>query len=87
MTPAGAAIREVVEVVFDSVSKPAFVVIASEATAAAVPYSVASSMKSGDKVVMDQSRLKSAPKVKQGEWRSSSSENWKSDASRYWNKG
>jgi hypothetical protein len=87
VTPAGAAIGEVVDVVFDSVSKPAFVVIASEGKASAVPYAVASSMKSGDKVVMDQSRLKSAPKVKQGEWRSTSSENWKGDSSRYWSKG
>jgi hypothetical protein len=87
VTPAGAPIGEVVDVVFDSVSKPAFVVIASEGKASAVPYSVASSMKSGDKVVMDQSRLKSAPKVNQGEWRSSSSETWKSDAKKYWNKG
>jgi sporulation protein YlmC with PRC-barrel domain len=87
VTPNGAAIGEVVDVVFDSVSKPAFVVIASDGAASAVPYSVASSMKSGDKVVMDQSKLKSAPKMKQGEWRSKSSENWKSDSSRYWNKG
>jgi len=87
VTPKGAAIGEVVDVVFDAVAKPAFVVIASEGTAAAVPYAVADSMKSGGKVVMDEARLKKAPKVKQGEWRSNTSENWKGDASRYWNKG
>jgi sporulation protein YlmC with PRC-barrel domain len=87
VTPRGAAIGEVVDVVFDAVSQPAFVVIASEGTTAAVPYSVASSMKSGDKVVMDESRLKSAPKVKQGEWRSKSNENWKGNSTRYWEKG
>jgi PRC-barrel domain len=88
VTPGGAPLGEVVEVVFDSVAqRPTFVVIASDSGPAAVPYSVASSMKSGDKVVMDQARLKSAPKVKDGEWRSQSGSHWQQDSTRYWEKG
>ena len=87
VSPKGAAIGEVVDVVFDAVAKPAYVVIASEGTAAAVPYAVADSMKSGGKVVIDEAKLKKAPKVKQGEWRSNTSDAWKGDASRYWSKG
>ena len=87
VTPNGASLGKVVDVVFDSVAKPAFVVIASENGPAAVPYSVASSMKSDGKVVIDQARLKSAPKVKDGEWRGASGSRWQQDATRYWTKG
>jgi sporulation protein YlmC with PRC-barrel domain len=87
VTPAGAPIGKVVDVVFDSVAQqPAFVVIASENGQAAVPYSVASSMRSGGKVVMDQSRLKSAPKVKDNEWRRESGSHWQQESARYWEK-
>lgn len=82
-----APLGEVVDVVFDAKEQPAFVVIASEGKAAAVPYATASSMMSGDKVVMDQSRLARAPKVKQGEWRNPANSSWKTDASQYWTKG
>lgn len=82
-----APLGKVVEVVFDAKGQPDFVVIASEGKAAAVPYAAANSMMSGDKIVIDQSRLSRAPKVKQGEWRDASSTGWKSDSQRYWNKG
>ena len=79
-TPLG----KVVDVVFDAKNQPAFVVIASEGESVAVPYSVANSMRNDeDKIVMDQARLHSAPKVKRGEWRQSSG-TWKNDATRYW---
>jgi sporulation protein YlmC with PRC-barrel domain len=85
VTPSGAPIGKVVDVVFDSVAQqPAFVVIASENGQAAVPYSVASSMKSGGKVVIDKSRLKSAPKVKDGEWRNETGSHWQQESARYW---
>jgi PRC-barrel domain len=87
VSPNGAPLGEVVDVVFDSVAKPSFVVIASDSGPAAVPYSVASSMKSGEKVVMDQARLNNAPKVKDGEWRKQSGSRWQQDATRYWEKG
>lgn len=82
-----APLGKVVDVVFDSKDQPAFVVISSGGTATAVPYSVANSMMSEDKLVIDQSRLKAAPKVKQGEWRSEASSSWKQDAARYWDRG
>lgn len=87
VTPGGTPLGKVVDVVFDSVAKPAFVVIASESGSAALPYSVANSMKNDGKVVIDQARLKSAPKVKEGEWRAESGSRWQQDATRYWQKG
>lgn len=82
-----APLGKVVDVVFDAKNQPAFVVISSGGSAMAVPYEVANSMMSADKIVIDQSRLKAAPKVKQGEWRSDASSNWKQDATRYWERG
>lgn len=87
VAPNGTTIGKVVDVVFDAVSKPTFVVIASENGPAAVPYSVASSMQSEGKVVMDRAKLTSAPKVKDGEWRTKSGSQWQQDATRYWEKG
>ena len=45
---------------------------------------ITGSMKSGGKVVMDQSRLKSAPKVKDGEWRKESGSHWQQESAKYW---
>ncbi len=82
-----APLGKVVDVVFDAKNQPAFVVISSGGTATAVPYAIANSMMSSDKIVIDQSRLKAAPKIKQGEWRSDASSSWKQDATRYWDRG
>lgn len=87
VSPSDAPLGKVVDVVFDAKNQPAFVVISSGNTATAVPFAVANSMMSADKIVIDQSRLKAAPKVKQGEWRSESSSSWKQDAARYWDRG
>lgn len=87
VTPADAQIGSVVDVVFDAKGQPSFVVIQSQSDMAAVPYSAASSMMKGDKVVMDQWRFERAPKVKQGEWRTQSGGTWKNDAAKYWEKG
>jgi sporulation protein YlmC with PRC-barrel domain len=84
VTPTAAPIGKVVDVVFDTKDQPAFLVIASGGTQAAVPYAAASSMMSGARVVIDQSRLERAPKVKQGEWRNRSNDSWKADAASYW---
>jgi hypothetical protein len=82
-TPLG----KVVEVVFDAKGQPEFVVIAThQGQTAAVPYKTASAGKSANKVVVDESRLKRAPTLKQGEWRGES-DTWKMDSSRYWGKG
>lgn len=84
---ADAPIGKVVDVVFDAKDQPAFVVIASGGNQAAVPYAAASEMMEGSRVVMDQSRLDRAPKVKQGEWRSQSPGTWQQDSANYWMKG
>jgi cytoskeletal protein RodZ len=81
-----APLGKVVDVVFDAQNQPAFVVISSGSDATAVPYSVANSMMSADRIVIDQSRLKAAPKIKQGEWRSEASSSWKQEATRYWDR-
>jgi hypothetical protein len=83
-----APIGKVVDVVFDAKDQPAFVVIASGGNQAAVPYAAASEMMEGNRVVMDQSRLDRAPKVKQGEWRSQTNDStWQQDSANYWMKG
>jgi hypothetical protein len=87
VSPSDAPLGKVVDVVFDAKSQPAFVVISSGGSATAVPFAVASSMMAEDKMVVDQARLKAAPKVKQGEWRSDSSSSWKQEATRYWERG
>lgn len=87
VTTSNAPLGKVVDVVFDAAKQPAFVVIESAGKATAVPYSVASSMKTADKIVIDQSRLQAAPKVKSGEWRNESNAGWKKEATKYWDRG
>jgi hypothetical protein len=87
VTSANAPIGKVVDVVFDATDQPAFVVIQSEGKATAVPYSVANSMKTADKIVIDRSRLQAAPKVKEGQWRDESSRSWKKESEQYWDRG
>lgn len=87
VTKSNAPLGEVADVVFDAQQQPAFVIIATEGESTAVPYAAASSMMSGDKVVIDQAKLQSAPRVKQGEWRNQSSTRWQKDAKEYWDRG
>lgn len=87
VSPSDAPLGKVVDVVFDAKNQPAFVVISHGGTATAVPYTVANAMRSDDRIVVDHSRLKAAPKIKQGEWRSEPSGSWKQDATRYWDRG
>lgn len=81
-----APVGRVVDVVFDSANQPEFVVIQSAGKNVAVPYSVANANKTEDKIMIDESRLRSAPDIEQGEWRSATDSNWKQDATRYWEK-
>jgi hypothetical protein len=87
VTQANAPLGRVTEVVFDSKQQPAFVIISTEDQSSAVPYAAASSMMSDDKVVIDQSKLKAAPKLKEGEWKQQSSAKWQAEAARYWDRG
>lgn len=82
-----ATVGRVVDMVFDAKNQPEFVVIESAGKTVAVPYSVANANKSANKIVIDETRLQSAPKVKQGAWRSETDSSWKQDATRYWKKG
>jgi uncharacterized protein YrrD len=80
-----APVGKVVDVVFSASNQPEFVVIESAGKNVAVPYSVANaSMSANNKIMIDESRLHAAPKVKQGEWRSKSQGTWKQDAMKYW---
>jgi PRC-barrel domain len=79
-----APLGTVADVTLDAAGQPEFVVIAVQGQETAVPYRTASSMMSGNKLVMDRSRLQGAPKIKQGERRGGSTA-WKNDASQYWN--
>ena len=81
-----APVGRVVDVVFSASNQPEFVVIESAGKQVAVPYSVANANMSANKIVIDESRLQSAPKMKQGEWRSKTEGSWKKDATRYWDK-
>ena len=84
VTTGDAPLGEVVDVVFDATNQPEFVVISSEGKSMAVPYAVASSMMTADRIVMDRSRLQAAPKVKEGQWRGEASGSWKKESARYW---
>jgi hypothetical protein len=86
VTPADAPLGKVAEVVFDATGQPEFVVIAADGKTSALPYATASAMLSGEKVVIDKARLQGAPKLKAGEWRDRSSDDWKDDAIRYWDR-
>lgn len=79
-----APVGKVVDVVFSASNQPEFVVIESQGKQVAVPYSVANANMSANKIMIDESRLQGAPKVKQGEWRSKTEGTWKKDATRYW---
>jgi hypothetical protein len=49
-----------------------------------VPYDKALGMVRGDKVIMSQSKLAAAPKVKQTEWLDQTHSSWRNEADRYW---
>lgn len=84
VSPAKASIGEVVDVVFDSRGQPDYIVIASEGANAALPYKTASSMMERGSVIVDEAKLRSAPKLEQGQWRTQRDGSWKEAASDYW---
>ncbi len=86
-TPAGERLGAVVDLVLDPSGQPAYVVIATPADAAAVPYRTASSMVQGNKVVVDRAKLKRAPKVKRDSLKDSSNTAWQGKSDAYWNEG
>jgi len=62
-----------------------YVVIASSGgSATPVPYAAASSMIQNGKIVVERTRLESAPKVQQSQLEDRSSKTWQSKADKYW---
>ncbi|MGH8286414.1 MAG: PRC-barrel domain-containing protein [Steroidobacteraceae bacterium] len=87
-TATGESLGTVIDIVADATTgAPLFVVISSEGETTAVPYAAANSMVQQDALVMDRSRLESAPRVDQGEWRDPASGDWTSEANGYWGQG
>jgi hypothetical protein len=87
-TPTGEPLGTVVEVVNDQATgQPAFAVITAGDHTTAVPYTAAASMVQQNAIVMDRSRLESAPHLEQGEWRNQTSGTWATEANSYWGQG
>jgi hypothetical protein len=86
VTPADAPLGKVVDVVFGETQQPEFVIISSEGKSVAMPYSAANSMMTTDKIVVDRTKLRSAPKLSEDQWRKDVTGKWRLDAMRYWDK-
>jgi hypothetical protein len=80
----GEQLGSVVDIVRDKAGKPTYAVVAIDTEATAVPYDRALGMIHGDKVIMSQSKLAAAPKVKQSEWLDQTHSSWRKDADSYW---
>lgn len=84
-SPAGEAIGRVKDIVPDAnTGDPAYVVIATRLGSVAVPYSVIAPMFQGGHVVLDRSRLDTAPRVQDTQLQDKSNATWKKEADRYW---
>jgi hypothetical protein len=85
-SPAGENIGRVRDIVPDAkTGDPAYVVIATRKGATAVPYAALAPMYQSGHVVMERSRLESAPHVSDSQLRDDSmSAEWKKQADRYW---
>ena len=83
-TSAGEPLGSVVDIVRDKSGKPTYAVVAIDNDTTAVPYDTAVSMVRNGKVIMSQSKLAGAPKVKQSEWLDQTSSTWRTQSDRYW---
>jgi hypothetical protein len=80
----GTQLGSVVDIVRSTSGTPTYAVVAIDNDTTAVPYDTAVAMVRGDKVVMSQTRLASAPRVKQSEWLDETSSKWRTESDRYW---
>jgi hypothetical protein len=81
----GEQLGSVVDIVRDKKSgKPTYAVVAIDTDTTAVPYDKAMGMVHGNKVVMSQAKLASAPKVKQSEWLDETHTAWRMESDHYW---
>lgn len=84
-SPAGEPIGRVKDIVPDAGSgDPAYVVITTRSGTTAVPYAVISPMFQNGHVVLDRSKLDSAPRVKEEQLREKDDSRWRKEADRYW---
>jgi len=86
ISPSGDSLGSVIDAVKDPTGAPSYVVISSPKGNTAVPYTTAASMVHDNAIVIDQSKLNSAPKVRQGAWKDASSKSWRTESDRYWSK-
>jgi hypothetical protein len=83
-SPAGEELGSVVDIVRDHAGKPTYAVVAIDTDTTAVPYDTAMGMVRNGKVVMSQTKLAAAPKVKQSEWLDQAHSGWRAESDRYW---
>ena len=83
--PAGEPIGRVRDVVPDAnTGEPAYIVISLRAGSTAVPYPTIAPMFQNGHIVLDRSRLESAPHVSDSQLQDKSNAEWKKQADRYW---
>jgi hypothetical protein len=84
--PAGEPIGRVKDIVPDAnTGDPAYIVISTRSGSTAVPYPVIAPMYQNGHLVLDRSRLESAPHVTDSQLREDKSgAQWKKEADRYW---
>jgi hypothetical protein len=84
-SPAGESIGLVKDVVPDANSgEPAYVLISTRSGNTAVPYSAITPLFHDGHIILDRSRLESAPRVSDKQLLDSSDVTWKKQADRYW---
>jgi hypothetical protein len=85
-SPAGQPIGRVRDIVPDAnTGEPAYVVISTRSGSTAVPYPMVAPMFQNGHIVLDRSRLESAPHVSDSQLREDKSgAQWKKEADRYW---
>ena len=85
-SPAGQPIGRVKDIVPDAnTGDPAYVVIATRSGSTPVPYAVVAPMYQSGHIVLDKSRLDSAPRVSDSELQDArTAAAWKKQADRYW---
>ena len=83
--PAGEPIGRVRDIVPDTnTGEPAYIVISTRSGSTAVPYAVIAPMYQNGHLVLDRSRLESAPRVSDSQLQDKSGAQWRKQADRYW---
>jgi hypothetical protein len=84
-SPAGEAIGRVKDIVPNSsTGEPDYIIITTRSGSTAVPYTVIALMYQNGHVVLDKSRLESAPHVRDSQLQDKSDATWRKEADRYW---